>query len=238
MELRSPGASSADDLYRIAETDEPSTFLSLGTPAARSLGGNRLQAAMPTEVTAQTIETAPVIVVVGAVDSDSSGAEPVGDSIGSTSAGDAARAESAPGSGAATSAPLGPATGPADGTAASQPSSPSNPSPNTSRTTPAARLRPKRRRRVRVRHLLQAWGVSLVVHVAILSALAAATFSARDTIKKIVNFDSALASLHGGEPELVPIYADADNSVRDHAIGEEHAETAGEPTSRDGRWRQ
>ena len=27
MELRSPGASSADDLYRIAETDEPSHVL-------------------------------------------------------------------------------------------------------------------------------------------------------------------------------------------------------------------
>jgi hypothetical protein len=68
----------------------------------------------------------------------------------------------------------------------------------------------------------------LVVHVAILSALAAATFSSRDAIKRAINFDSALASLHGGEPELVPIYADPDNSVRDRAIGNEHADTAGE----------
>jgi hypothetical protein len=70
--------------------------------------------------------------------------------------------------------------------------------------------------------------VSLVVHVAILSALAAATFSSRDAINRAINFDSALASLHGGEPELVPIYADADNSVREKAIGDEHADTAGE----------
>jgi len=224
MELRSPGASSADDLYRIAETDEPSTFLPLGPASSDSLDSDRPHAAMPTKVTAQTIEAAPVVVVVGAVDSGSSVAAPLGDAIRLTSAGEAARAELAPVSEAATSAPLVPATSPAAGTPAPQPSSPSSPS----RTTPAARLRPKRRRRVRVRHLLQAWGVSLVVHIAILSALAAATFSSRDAIKRAINFDSALASLHGGEPELVPIYADADNSVRDRAIGDEHAATAGE----------
>jgi hypothetical protein len=66
------------------------------------------------------------------------------------------------------------------------------------------------------------------VHVAILSALAAATFSSRDTIKKMVDFDSALAS-HGGEPELTPIYADPDNISRRDAIGDENANTPGEP---------
>jgi len=223
MELRSPGASSADDLYRIADTDEPSKFLPIGPASSDSLG-NRVQAAMPTEVTAQTIETAPVVVVVGAVNSGSPGAAPLGDKVASTSAGEAARAESAPATQAVTPASIAPATPPADGTATSEPSSQSS----SSRAAPTAKLRPKRRRRVRVRYLLQAWGVSLMVHIAILLALAAATFSSGDTIKKIVNFDSALASLHGGEQELVPIYADPANSVRDRALGDEHAETAGE----------
>ena len=82
---------------------------------------------------------------------------------------------------------------------------------------------------------MQAWGVSLVVHVAILSALAAATFTSQDAIKKIVNFDSALASYRNGEPELLPIYADPDNIPRDRAIGDEHASTPGEPAHGDGR---
>ena len=75
---------------------------------------------------------------------------------------------------------------------------------------------------------MQAWGVSLVVHVVILSALAAATFTSPDTVKKIINFDSALASYSNGEPEVLPIYADPDNVPRDRAIGDEHAATAGE----------
>ena len=62
---------------------------------------------------------------------------------------------------------------------------------------------------------MQAWGVSFVVHVVILSALAAATFTSQDTIKKIISFDSALASYSNGEPELLPIYADPDNIPRD-----------------------
>ena len=79
-----------------------------------------------------------------------------------------------------------------------------------------------------MRYLMQAWGVSLVVHVVILSALAAATFTSEDTIKKIINFDSALASFSNGEPEVLPIYADPDNVPRDRAIGDEHAATPGE----------
>jgi len=67
-----------------------------------------------------------------------------------------------------------------------------------------------------------------VVHAAILSALAVATFSSRDAIKRAINFDSALTLNRGGEQELTPIYADPDNSLRDRAIGNEHAETAGE----------
>jgi hypothetical protein len=78
-----------------------------------------------------------------------------------------------------------------------------------------------------VRYLMQAWAVSLMVHVAILSALAAATFSP-EAVKKIINFDSALASFSHGEQETLPIYADPDKIERDRAIGEEHAETGGE----------
>jgi hypothetical protein len=92
-----------------------------------------------------------------------------------------------------------------------------------------AKLRPRRRRRIRLRYLVQAWSVSLVVHVAILSVLAAATFTSHDAIKKIINFDSALASYRNGEPEPLPIYADPDNIPRDRAIGDEHASTPGEP---------
>ena len=64
-----------------------------------------------------------------------------------------------------------------------------------------SKLRPRRRRRVRMRYLMQAWTVSLLVHVVILSALAAATFSAKEAVNKILNFDSALAGFRNGEPE-------------------------------------
>ncbi len=93
-----------------------------------------------------------------------------------------------------------------------------------------AKTRPRRRGfKARLAYLIQAWSVSLVVHVAILSALAAATFSSQDSLKKMINFDSALASYHSGEQELLPIYADPDNSPRDRAIGDENAAKAGEP---------
>jgi len=75
---------------------------------------------------------------------------------------------------------------------------------------------------------MQAWGVSLVVHVVILSALAAATFTP-DVVTKIINFDSALAGFRNGELEILPIYADPDNTARDKVIGDENASTAGEP---------
>ena len=76
-----------------------------------------------------------------------------------------------------------------------------------------------------MRYLMQAWSVSLIVHVVILSALAAATFSASETVNKILNFDSALAGFRNGEPEPLPIYADPDNVRRDKAIGDEYANT-------------
>jgi hypothetical protein len=94
---------------------------------------------------------------------------------------------------------------------------------------PGFKVRPRRRRRVRMRYLMQAWTVSLLLHVAILSALAAATFSAKEVVNKILNFDSALAGFRNGEPELLPIYADPDDIRRDKTIGDENAATAGEP---------
>src|SRR5208283_481145 len=87
----------------------------------------------------------------------------------------------------------------------STPDPPGNPSgavPASSESTSRApKLRPQRRQRVRLRHLLPAWSVSLLVHVVILSALAAATFSAQDGAKKPINFDSALAGYRQGERE-------------------------------------
>src|SRR5262249_26276863 len=100
-------------------------------------------------------------------------------------------------------------------------------SPRTGARLPS--LRSRRRYRVRLRYLIQAWGVSLIVHGAILGILAAATFSSRDAIKKIINFDSALASYRRGEQEILPIYADPDNIPRDRAVGDENANTPGEP---------
>jgi hypothetical protein len=67
-----------------------------------------------------------------------------------------------------------------------------------------------------------------VVHGVVLTALAFGTISSSDLVKKIINFDSALASYHNGEQELLPIYADPDNIPRDRAIGEEHANSPGE----------
>ncbi len=93
-----------------------------------------------------------------------------------------------------------------------------------------ANLRPrKRRRKVRLLYLMEAWSVSLVVHVAILSALAAATLAPSDTLKKIIQLDSALASHRAGEQETLPIYADPDNIPRDKTIGAEHADDPREP---------
>jgi hypothetical protein len=76
---------------------------------------------------------------------------------------------------------------------------------------------------------MQAWSVSLVVHVAILSALAAATFTSTDALKKVINIDSALAGYHSNEPELTPIYADPSNEPRDKTVGDEHADDPRDP---------
>ena len=124
-----------------------------------------------------------------------------------------------PGNGALTNgAAAASASIPADSTASNRQAAPR-----------ALKLRTHRRSRARLRHLLPAWSVSLVVHVVILSALAAATFSNQDTIKKAISFDSALAGYRQGEREEMNIWADPANMPRDQAIGKEHGGASADP---------
>jgi hypothetical protein len=232
MELHPPVSSSDDDIYQLEKLEGEATAL----PSKPARGGNfDADVALAPAAVGQSVPTmvaAPV--VIGLLSADQAGTI-------SSRVSTATGADTVPGgetveSGIA-SAP-GSSTSPAEATttvadAGSSPALAPAPAPApTPASAPGPRvtkLRPKQRRgRVRLRHVMQAWSVSLVVHVVVLSALAAATFST-DTIKKIVNFDSALVANRGGEPELLPIYADPDNIPRDQAIGDEHASTPGEP---------
>jgi len=69
--------------------------------------------------------------------------------------------------------------------------------------------------------------VSLLVHVVILSALAAVTFSAQDRDKKPINFDSALAGYRQGEREELNVWGDPGNIPCDQAVGNEHRGASG-----------
>ena len=100
--------------------------------------------------------------------------------------------------------------------------------PITAPLAPISNPHRRRRRRARMRYLMQAWSVSFLVHVAILSGLAAATFSAKEAANKILNFDSALAGFRNSEQEILPIYADSDDTRRDQAVGDENATTSRE----------
>ena len=101
--------------------------------------------------------------------------------------------------------------------------------PDASLPSRVPNLRPRRRQRVRLRHILPAWSVSLLVHIAILSALAVATISAQDSATKPINFDSALTGYRQGEREELPILADPANIPRDQAVGNEHGGAGGGP---------
>jgi von Willebrand factor type A domain len=216
MELRTPAPLSDDEVYHFAESVPPAP--SSQPPAVgKPVNGDVLSTPTLPGSVPSTMISDPVIVNLGntgAAGSDSKsvpashqpGAQPLGPD---EKAQVFERAEAQP-AGSTSSA------------------SQANPSPGAKTAPQVNRLRSKRRTRVRLRYLMQAWGVSLVVHVVILSALAAATFSSSDTIKKIVNFDSALASYSNGEAEVLPIYADPDNAPRDRAIGDEYAATPGE----------
>jgi hypothetical protein len=210
MELHPPISSSDDDLNQFGKLDGEATALPSKPARTGNFDADVASAPAAAGQSVPTMVSAPVV-------------------IGSVGAGEAtvgketvdARIASALGSFASTAADVGSSPSPA---AAPTPTPGPAPAPR------GTKLRPGRRRgRVRLRHVLQAWSVSLVVHVVVLSALAAATFSSQDAIKKIVNFDSALAGNRNGEPEILPIYADPDNIPRDKAIGDEHASTPGEP---------
>jgi von Willebrand factor type A domain len=235
MELHPPVSSSNDDVYPLEKLEGEARALP-SKPARRgNIDADVVLAPTAAGQSVSTMVSAPVVVglvsanetdtVVSSKVSTATGADAVqgggtvASGIASAPGGTRRRAGSSASSAEATtvadagSSPV-PAPAPANAPA---------PGPRVSK------LRPRRHRgRVRLRHVLQAWSVSLVVHVAILSVLAYARF-APDTIKKIINFDSALVGNRGGELELLPIYADPDNIPRDKAIGDENASTPGEP---------
>jgi len=214
MELRPPASSVDEDVYQLAEDAQPAPAM---PPSPAPANGERVGGdvtAVPTQagLTAQTIVVEPAL--IGARDTGARAAESTATESSPTRLVDTTESGTAD----ASSSSAVPAEAPG-------PSSSPRPAPR------GSNLRSKRRHRVRLRYLVQAWGVSLVVHVAILSVLAAATFTSQDAIKKILNFDSALASYHNGEQESLPIYADPDNIPRDRAIGDENATTPGEPAA-------
>lgn len=83
----------------------------------------------------------------------------------------------------------------------------------------AAERKKKRRRRKAARLAVPAWGVSLIMHVAILFTLAAVTFSSTEAARKILKIDSAMVANPGGADELVKVYAEPSNAPRDQAVG-------------------
>jgi len=216
MALRTPTPLSNDEVYHLAETglSAPS---SQPTSSEEQAKGDVLSIPIPSEPALPTMISEPVVVNLGSTLTTSL-ASPKETASGQTDI------EPTRGSGGVKISEAGTA----------QPVAPVSTAPQENSNTSATaepqtnRLRTRRYKRVRLRYLMQAWGVSLAVHVVILSALAAATFSSPDTLKKIVNFDSALTAYSNGEPEVLPIYADPDSTPRDHATGDEYAATAGE----------
>ena len=227
MELHPPVSPSDDDIYQLGNLEGQATAL----PSKRARGGNVdtdvASAPAATGQAVPTVVSTPVVIGLVSSDEPATASSTIATAMGSgpASAGVEKTVESrtAAANGSPTSPP-GAATTVTNAGASAAPAPAMVPGPR------VAKLRPRRRRgRVRLRHVLQAWSVSLIVHVAVLSALAAATFSSQDAIKKMVNFDSALAGYRNGEPEPLPIYADPDNIPRDKTIGDENASTAGEP---------
>ena len=218
MELRPPHSSSDEIPYQAPKPDVPEALLSISIsqPGVRDrVSGNVTSARARAPQNARTMVVEPVI--VGLPETVATNEVPV---------------ETPPVSAepsAPTTTPGSPA--PADPSVIEpQLEATTAKNPTASPAPAGAKLRPRRRRKVRMRYLMQGWTVSLLVHVVILSALAAATFSAKDAVSKIVNFDSALAGFRNGEPEPLPVYADPDNIRRDKAVGDEYATTPGEPS--------
>jgi von Willebrand factor type A domain len=217
MELRTPAPLSDDDIYGFAETARPKAPSAL--PSARETGNGADVAIAPTSQGSmpKTMISDPVVVCL------TGSGSPVLESAATT---EQKVTVVTPETGESKPVIPGKSVAPA---LASSPK-PGDPSASGGPRGPQpSKLRGRRRQRARVRYLVQAWGVSLVVHVMILSALAFATLASPDSIKKIINFDSALVSFSNGEPEVLPIYADPDTIARDRAVGDEHANTPGEP---------
>ncbi len=202
MELHSADPMSSDDIYRLAEPEEPAMPMSI--PA----GGPGLRAG------SATMEAAPP--VVGAGDGASAGVAP-GLAADPAAAG-ATGGEPVPAAGEDSAAVNGASPGTGAAKKAADPGAPKGP-----------KLRGRRRGRISLRYLLQAWSFSLVVHVGVLLLLAAATFSSSDGASEPLKIDAALAGHRAGEKEELPIYADPDNIERNKAIGDENADDPREP---------
>jgi hypothetical protein len=85
----------------------------------------------------------------------------------------------------------------------------------------------RKKRRSSAKHVVPSWAVSLLVHVGVLSALAAVTFTTEGR-KIVANINSALvAGPQPGEEEVTPIYADPSTKRSDQAVGNEHADPGG-----------
>jgi hypothetical protein len=207
MALYPASPSSDDDVYRVVGDDEMPTAISPSVSNGPGRPGDVSSAPTLPGRTAPTVVTEQIVMTLTANGSATVATKP-----------------SAP----SDVGPVEEATPSSTDPTTAEPVPGVEPAPAKQAAPRAAKLRSRRRSRVRLRYLMQAWGFSLVVHAAVLSALAAATFSSRDAIKKIINFDSALASHRNGEQEVLPIYADPENIPRDHAVGDENASDPGE----------
>ena len=222
MERRLPLSTSDETAHPLEEQNLPDAGPAVLKPPEHTrnlLDGDTVSA--PTSVTpiASTIVSEPIVVELGDKGS-------LGHSLADMLSGETAQsASTTTASRLRTVVKSDPSLQRAEERVASQP----QPQPQQRTSGVRSKLRSGRRRRVRARYLMQAWTVSLLVHVAILSVLAAATFSANEAVSKILNFDSAISEFRNGEPEPLPIYADPDNLRRERAIGDENANTVGEP---------
>jgi len=117
---------------------------------------------------------------------------------------------------------------PANGVPAPPESSASaSPSPSAKPPISAAALRRRRRRRrERMKRLLPAWSVSLIVHLVIFTVLGAATFSDVAPVRP-VSIDTALGGMDR-PPEETPIFADPTDKRLDQ-IGETSDPTTPDP---------
>jgi von Willebrand factor type A domain len=215
MELHAPVRSSEDDVYLLVGEERPGKTVPLTPERREATVINLMSTRSAPQPAAQTMVVEPLVVDPATGISTPPSRPSLPTQTGSTTGSDpsAMTVLNSP-----ASSPM-----PKEGATASKPV------PMPVSPPRAAKLRSRRRRGVRIRHVLNAWAVSLVVHGAVLTALAFGTFSSTDIVKKIISFDSALTSYHNGEPELLPIYADPDNIPRDRAIGDENASTPGEP---------